>query len=249
MISREDPEQDLKEVLEAPDLDQEEFWRKVKTNLQAGKVRLIFVADEIPADLRRVVEFLNQQMDPAEVLAIEIKQYAGQGMKTLVPRVVGQTVEAQQKKSGVVRQSRQWDEISFFEKLEEERGASETAIAKRILEWSRSRTTFIWWGKGKTAGSFIPQLTHEGVNHQLFAVWTYGVFEFYFLHYQYKIPFEPEEKRLELLERLNAIPGISIPADSIARRPSVYLSSFSDEAVLEQLLETFYWVVREIEAS
>ena len=48
----------------------------MKTNLQVGKVRLIFLADRIPAELRRVVEFLNQQIDLAEVLAVEIKQYA-----------------------------------------------------------------------------------------------------------------------------------------------------------------------------
>lgn len=76
----------------------EEFWLKVKTNLQAGKVRMLFVADEIPKELKRVIEFLNEQMDPAEVLAIEIKQFVGQGVKTLVPRVVGQTSEAQIKK-------------------------------------------------------------------------------------------------------------------------------------------------------
>ncbi len=45
-----------------------------------------------------MVEFLNAQMDPAEVLALEIKQYIGQGLKTLVPRVVGQTAEAQRRK-------------------------------------------------------------------------------------------------------------------------------------------------------
>jgi hypothetical protein len=37
-------------------------------------------------------------MDPAEVLAVEIKQYVWQGMKTLVPRVMGQTAEAETKK-------------------------------------------------------------------------------------------------------------------------------------------------------
>src|SRR4051812_12852110 len=37
------------------------FWSKVKTNLQAGKIRLIFVADVIPPELQRVVEFLNTQ--------------------------------------------------------------------------------------------------------------------------------------------------------------------------------------------
>jgi uncharacterized protein DUF4268 len=77
----------------------------VKTNLQVGKVRLIFLVDRIPAELRRVVEFLNQQIDPVEVLAVEIKQYARQGMKTLVPRVIGQTAEAQQKKISDVKES------------------------------------------------------------------------------------------------------------------------------------------------
>jgi len=32
-------------------------------------IRMLFVADRIPAELRRIVEFLNEQMDPAEVLA------------------------------------------------------------------------------------------------------------------------------------------------------------------------------------
>jgi len=82
------------------EIEPEEFWQKAKTSLQAGKVRLVFVADKIPGELRRIVEFLNTQMDPAEVLAVEIKQYVGQGLKTLVPRVIGQTAEAEQKKSG-----------------------------------------------------------------------------------------------------------------------------------------------------
>jgi hypothetical protein len=115
--NQEDPQQVMADFLSDADTDEEEFWQMAKTNLQAGKVRLVFVADEIPTELRRVIEFLNQQMDPAEVLALEIKQYIGGTLRTLVPRIVGQTVEAQQKKSGVARESRQWDEPSFFEDL------------------------------------------------------------------------------------------------------------------------------------
>ena len=40
-----------------PDADADVFWEQVGTNLKAGKVRLVFVADEIPAELRRIVEF------------------------------------------------------------------------------------------------------------------------------------------------------------------------------------------------
>jgi hypothetical protein len=45
-----------------PEADVEAFWGQVRTNLQAGKVRMLFVADRIPTELRRVVEFLNGQM-------------------------------------------------------------------------------------------------------------------------------------------------------------------------------------------
>lgn len=60
---------------------------------------MVFVSDEIPRELRRVVEFLNGQMNPAEVIAIEVKQYVGaDGTKTLVPRVIGQTAEVEARK-------------------------------------------------------------------------------------------------------------------------------------------------------
>jgi hypothetical protein len=58
------------------------FWQTVGTNLREGRVRLIFVADEIPASLRRLVEFLNEQMPRIEVLALEIRQYRQAGSST-----------------------------------------------------------------------------------------------------------------------------------------------------------------------
>jgi len=92
-----EPDQRLEKFL-GDGRDPDDFWRTVKTNLQAGKVRMLFVADVIPPELRRIVEFLNVQMDPAEVLAVEIKHFVGTGLKTLVPRVIGQTAEAESRK-------------------------------------------------------------------------------------------------------------------------------------------------------
>jgi hypothetical protein len=107
------------------EVDVEEFWgRAGGDNLRAGKVRMVFVSDEIPRELARVVEFLNSQMNPAEVIAIEIKQYLGANeMKTLVPRVIGRTAEVEARKgrrpSG---EGRQWDEQSLFADLMTRRG-------------------------------------------------------------------------------------------------------------------------------
>jgi hypothetical protein len=94
-----EPDKELEAFLESEG-EVEGFWQKVKENLRVGKVRMIFVSDEIPSELKRIVEFLNEQMEPAEVLAIEVRQYLGGGLKTLVPRVFGQTQGAIQKRKG-----------------------------------------------------------------------------------------------------------------------------------------------------
>jgi len=70
---------------------------------------LVFVADIMPLELRTIIEFLNQQMNPAEVLGIEIRQYMGQGLRTLVPRVIGQTAVALQRKERRPTQAMTWD--------------------------------------------------------------------------------------------------------------------------------------------
>lgn len=128
-----DPEARLAQHLE--DGDAEAFWQKVKTNLQAGKIRMVFVADLIPAELHRIVEFLNEQMDPAEVLAVEIRQFVGQGLKTLVPRVIGLTAASAQPTA-----AQQWTQATFFPALEARAGAGASSVAKRILAWAEGRS-------------------------------------------------------------------------------------------------------------
>ena len=93
-----EPDETLQEFLDG-DEEVETYWQKVKTNLQAEKIRMVFVSDMIPPELARVIEFLNNQMDPAEVIGVEIKQYVSSKLKTLVPRVMGNTSEARAKKS------------------------------------------------------------------------------------------------------------------------------------------------------
>jgi hypothetical protein len=241
-----DPQMKLVEFLNNSD-DSDEFWQKAKTNLLEGKIRMLFVADEIPAELRRIVEFLNSQMDRAEVLAVEIKQYAGQNQRSLIPRVIGQTEEATAKKA--VRIGKQWDEASFFQDLESRQGSKDADIARKILNWARDKLPRFWWGKGNTDGSIFPILDYKGISYNPIAIWSYGKIEIQFQWLQIKPPFDDESKRKELLDRLNKIQGVDIPTNAITRRPSIYLSTLSDENALKQFLESLDWIVQEIKKS
>lgn len=232
---------DLRESERGDQAQVEAFWSQVKTNLQAGRIRLVFVADEIPQELKRIVEFLNTQMDPAEVLAVEIKQYVADQLRTLVPRVLGQRAKS-------VRGKKKWDEISFFAQLESRCSAEEAEVARRILGWAREKGLRIWWGEGSRDGSFFPVVDHRGTSNTLIAVWTYGRAEVQFQHMT-QPPFDDEAKRLELVRRLNEIPGVSVRDDAIFRRPAFDLSTLRDRTAMRRLTEALDWAVDEIRSS
>ncbi|MFI7453799.1 hypothetical protein ACIBQX_40355 [Nonomuraea sp. NPDC049714] len=101
-----DPQEMIAQLCEDDAVTVETFFAKVGDNLRAGKIRMVFVADAVPDHLRRIVEFLNEQMNPAEVLAVEIKQYVAEshGWRTLAPTVYGRTA-ATSAKSAVARPS------------------------------------------------------------------------------------------------------------------------------------------------
>lgn len=111
---QEDPADVLRELV-GDDHDVDAFWERVATNLKARKVRLVFLADEIPGELRSLIEFLNEQMRSVEVLGLEVKQYVGEGdIKTLVASAVGQTQAAQQAKGQREASPREQQYLDFW---------------------------------------------------------------------------------------------------------------------------------------
>jgi hypothetical protein len=107
---------------------------------------MVFVADELPVELRRVIEFLNDQMSQATVIGIEVRQYVGQsGSRILVPQVVGQTEQARvQKAPGSLRPSIDvtWDDYqqrlpaSSYQVARELFNRVERYVEQHGLPWS-----------------------------------------------------------------------------------------------------------------
>lgn len=191
------------------------------------------------------MEFLNEQMKSAEVLAIEIRQHVAEDLKVFVPRLIGQTAQAERTKSVGTSTSRIRDEKVFLETLDSNRGSDEATVAAKLLEWAKSNGFSINWG----SASFTLEVKHAGQRHQVVGVYTDGSLEIKFAHMQWKAPFDEEMKRLTLRDQLNEVTGIHIQTDQVTnKRPWYYLSVLQDEADLERFMTALDWFVGEVKA-
>lgn len=134
--------------------DSERFWQEVATNLHAGRLRLVFVADVIPRELRRIIEFLNEQMTRTDVLAIEVRQYVAPGTDTvtLVPRLIGQTEAARDiKRAASGRPRSRWGERDLIETLRATHPGEPGERMVLLYEFLCDRGARPSWGTGATA--------------------------------------------------------------------------------------------------
>jgi len=238
----------IQEAITDPTWDEEEFRTNVSVALQSGDFILIIVVDEISEELSKIVRFINDAGKPAfSLAALEMRRFHHGESEMLIPHVFGSTKPKTEVRP---RNRKKWDENSFFEGLAQQSPAG-VEPARKILEWvtNPGQVTRISWGEGEINGSFVPVVEHKGKDNPLFAVYTYGSLELYFQWYQYKKPFDSENKRIELLDRLNKIKGIDLPKDAINRRPSIRLEVFADSEARREFLEVFEWMIEQIKET
>jgi len=244
-----DPDLELAQLI--GDSDPDDFWKRVKTNLQAGRIRLLFVADQIPDELRRIVEFLNEQMDPAEVLAVQVRRFKSESVQTLVPQVFGATAHAQGKKDGGGRSRRVWDEESIFDELQKRlpKDGKAMAVARRFIDWAKVRLPRMAFGRGAINGAISGVLDYEGHNHYPVWLFTDGTFQLQFHEMSKHPPFTSEALRRELLTKCNKIPGVKLKGDSIDRYPSIKLEVLAKGDAMDRFMEVMEWYVAQIKGT
>ncbi len=228
------------------DPDGKLFWQQLQENLRQGKIRLVLISDRIPAPLQQLVEFLNQQMDHAEVLAVEISQYASDSGKIIIPRLIGIT-PASEKKSISPRPGSQWDEAAFCQELQAREATDSLVVAQRLIEWAKSRKLHFHWGKERIDGSFSVVLKQESGSYALLTVGMSRLFNDLKIQFGVPLttaPFEQEEKRKELLQRFPTIQGMRIVED--AQSLTCFVSSRQAEAVLDRIFHALDWILHEM---
>ena len=144
--SNQSPPKELDEVFREEfggDLDIEDFWRKVEENLRNGRIRLIVATDELRPEIRRMIEYLNKEMQNTEVLGLELRSY-GENSESLVlvPRLVGQTQSAIDRKtvgSGNVKWTMDKLKAAYADLPDRELGRR----LQKILDWAVKKRCFM----------------------------------------------------------------------------------------------------------
>ena len=221
-----DPAKELESYIGTENV--ESYWRDVDTNFRAGRVRLLFVADQISSELRAIVEFLNHQMSPAEVLALELKRYvARNGIVTLVPTIYGQTAETIARKNGT--SATRWGEEEFWPAIP----VAVIPAVRRLHDWGKG-AGLIQWGVGK-APSFLIKLKKDGPTLFSFYGGRWG--DRLYVHAEELKNIGVSEEVLQgTLSNLNSVHGLSLNLNK--GTPSFKVSKIALNSI-EEILGSF----------
>jgi hypothetical protein len=211
----------------------EAFWQTVEANLRAGRVRMVFVADRIPAELRRIVEFLNEQMRPAEVLAIELEQFAHPGgVRTLVPRLIGRTQRAQDTKA-VRERANPIGEEEWLASLEASKGTTCRLSAEALLTWFRVNGFQVGISDSQDSMFAAVEKAPGKMFWPFFLRRSTGRAETSLQYLRHASSFASDAARANLLDRLRALPDVEINTQKLTGWPSIRLEDFARKDVLK----------------
>jgi len=205
----------------------DQYWKTVEKNLKEGKIRLVFVADEIPRELQRLIEFMNDKMSDIEVIGVEVKQYLGGERRAVVPRLIGLTEKARQKKEG--GSTTPTNQTKFLASLPSE----SRDFFEKLFGIAQQRNLIVSWGK-QGFSLRIKFASNSKVTSFAYG-WPNGHFNFYFEY----IDVSQEELAALRKELMNF--GVFNESGKYT------LDAFIDQANQDKALEMFVFIANRME--
>lgn len=229
----------------------DEVWARVSSNLRQQRLRLVFVADKFSPETQRIIEFLNRQMQLTEVFAVEVRQFAGDGMKTLVPRVLNPSLLQTDRRVGTSGVGETWTPDRFYNDLRERHGDEAVTVFRQIDAWVQEQSKLSkLFGRGKLDGSM--QITHkygpdastyEAGDTVIVTLWTYGTVEIEFQYMANRPALKAVDRREALRAQLMNNSTLEIPLDKISKRPNIQWSEFTETKNLNALFASITWIL------
>jgi hypothetical protein len=240
-----DPEQELAALLDETQ-DADDYWAQVKKNLAEGRVRIVFLADAIPSELRSIVEFLNEQMDRSEVLAIEVKQFVGEGVTALVPRVLGQSERALKKKAATAGPRTDIAEAEFLAHVAATRPPEERRVFEQFIAWARKEGLEDSFTKGPKGFQFLPILRVGAQSLRPANVNAKGWVRISMRSVRIYSPFDEPASREELFQKIKHLPDLELTDAGMEGFPKIPIPGLTDDRQLSSLLAALSWLVAQL---
>jgi hypothetical protein len=168
-----------------------------------------------------------------------------------------------------VGETRGWEVEELHARLEHEQGPAALQIIRNFAQrldarYSGSDVGIQWGGSRDRMDKYAtlcPYFEYDQTVYRLpvcFRVdgkvevpfWSFkrvpGRWNTYHDYETIRTPFYEEEKRRELRDRLNGVPGINLNSRSLNGRPTFPLSLLADKNTFDKLVEVFGWYVSQI---
>lgn len=136
--------------------------------------------------------------------------------------------------------------LAFMDMLEKREDPDLIAVARRLIVWAGSVGLDLRWSTVREVPLFAPAAqTHDGEVYFV-EVTAKGRIDILFDRLMEIGPFRDEQLRMEVLRRLNAISGLSMPEFTISRRPNFSLSALANDTAFGHFTSTCEWVVSKL---
>jgi len=208
------------------------YFKNLESNLREGKVRMVFLLEESSFELRSVVDFLQGQMEFADVLLVEVRQYQLGDQRIVVPTLFGfvekARLEKRQATTSLEKGARRvWDQSRFLEDALTKVDSEVVAAMTKILDAAAAHSWDISWGTGKENGSMslrIPAVAKRS----LISIYSNGPLT---LNFGWLYGNTTEDfARNELASFANGTLSIKLPADFAQRYVSVPANIWARQA-------------------
>ena len=221
----------------------DKFWEEVHKNAKNGKIRVIFVADEIPLSLRNIIDFLNSITKSTEFLGLEVKKYKTSGGDEVYTSeiICENTPESIEISDTHVK----WDYNTFLDDVYKWSDTDMKTLSDKIIKDFTDEGCRMWYGEGKTHASVV--VIYDNINkekHHLFKVAplkSYVAIEIYFKHF--KKPYETTDKRAEIAAKLNDIFETEIPETNLSKYQILHLDKLLDESKYEAFKKVMFEII------
>lgn len=179
---------------------------------------------------------------------MELRQFTGEGLRTIVPVVFGQTREAVGRKE-VVKGER-WTEDRLTAAFESKFPPGECAVAAALLQWMKGTGLPLVFGTGRENGSVYPLLKPQGVAINPAYLSTEGKIWLQFKSLEGKPVLGDVERRREMMRRFAAIQGTTLGEASVSGYASISLTAVAaDPDGIAKLTSAFDWTVQQVKAA